>query len=342
MSVVPTLPGSSEAPTTATRRGLEDRAQVAHATASAVHRRGSRVVARSGGCGARGALRGLARGEQHRVPDGRERRRVGEVVGGELVGGRAGVQRRGDDVDALGDALAADELPAEQAARAALGDELDPQRLVAGVVARAREVRDRRADGVEAGGGRLALGEARAADVQVADLDDGGPEHAGERVVAAGDVRPRDAALLVRGRPERDVRGAVVQQVARLAAVAGGPDPVDRACASRSSTRIAAVRAEREARGGRERAVGPHADADDDDVGGDRLAARDDRRARARRRRSPRPPTPQRTSTSLRASSSATVSATSASTSGKSRASRSTTVVARPRSRNASAISSPM
>ena len=52
----------------------------------------------------------------HRVPHRAERRRVGQVGVDELLDGQPGVERDGDDVDALGRALLADDLAAEQPA----------------------------------------------------------------------------------------------------------------------------------------------------------------------------------------------------------------------------------
>ena len=79
-----------------------------------------------------------------------------------------------------------------------LDEHLDRDLLRARVVGRARRAFDRRGLVREAARLRLALGQAGAADLVVADLGDRGADHAGERGVAAGRVDPRDAALLVR------------------------------------------------------------------------------------------------------------------------------------------------
>ena len=74
----------------------------------------------------------LACGDQQRVVDAAERRRVGEIQQRELIDVQAGPDRGGEHVDALRRALDADDLPAEQGPAASVRDELDPDRTEPG------------------------------------------------------------------------------------------------------------------------------------------------------------------------------------------------------------------
>src|SRR3954454_6196838 len=65
----------------------------------------------------------LPRGDEDGGPDRGERRRVGEVEGGHVLDGHAGGDGGGDDVDALGGAVVADDLGAEHPPAVALGEE---------------------------------------------------------------------------------------------------------------------------------------------------------------------------------------------------------------------------
>src|SRR3954447_5334130 len=140
-------------------------------------------------------LQGLRRGprrDEERVVDARVGRGIGEVEELELVHGHSRPDARGEDVDALGRPLAADDLPAEQAT-VRRDDELDPDRTAARVVAGARAVLDQRRADLDAGLGRLALGDAGARHLVAADLRGGGADHArkgevGARGVGAGDA----------------------------------------------------------------------------------------------------------------------------------------------------------
>ena len=173
-------------------------------------------------------------------------------------------------------------------------DELDPDRPGAGEVARARRVLDLGRDDLDARVGRLALGDPGARDLVAAQPRHGGPDDAGEREVAAGRVRARDAALLVGVRAELDVHRPLEDAVPGLGAVARGVDAVVARAAlvvvdaharrsAPSSSPASSASADRRLDAGRHHDV----------VGVDRLAAGPHRARRARRRAGPpRPSSP--------------------------------------------------
>ena len=163
---------------------------------------------------------GLHRGGQHRVVDRRERRGVAEVERGQVVHAEPGVQRGGQHVDALGGALAARELPAEQPPLPGV-HQPDVQRRGARVVLGA-------GPGDLVGGhrvqpGRLRLGQPQPGPghLQVEHLDHRGADHAAERGGPAGGHGPGHPAGLVGGGTERDPGGAAQHQVRQRDRVAG-------------------------------------------------------------------------------------------------------------------------
>ncbi|ELU61284.1 hypothetical protein PCS70012_02298, partial [Streptococcus pneumoniae PCS70012] len=181
------------------------------------------------GAGAVGldGLPGLARGDEHRVPHRGERRGVGEVDVEQLFHRGLVPQRHGEHVDALGRAFFPDDLGAEQPSGAAFGDEFGADGFGPGVVAGPGGGVDHGGDGVEAGRLRFDLAEAGASDFDVADLGHGGAEHPGEGGVAAAEVDPGGAALLVRVGTQRQGHVAAGDAVELLHAVPAGPHPLD-------------------------------------------------------------------------------------------------------------------
>src|SRR3954447_22137725 len=135
-------------------------------------------------------LERLARGDEHRVPHRRERRRIGEVQRQDLVDGHPVPDADGERVDPLGGRLLAHDLRAEQPPAAALGDHLQPDRRrareVAGLGGRVDDGGDERVAGRPGLPGR----QPGAGHLGVADLGDRRPDDAGEGGVPAADVHP--------------------------------------------------------------------------------------------------------------------------------------------------------
>ena len=167
----------------------------------------------------------------------------------------------------------ADDLRAEQPARALLGDELDADGLGAGEVARPGRRVDRGADEAVPGRLGLGLGQPGARHLHVADLRDRGADHAGERGVAAAEVDPRHPALLVGVRAQRHDHALAGQAVDRLDAVARRPH-ARHLGAHAVVDGDAARRAERDTGVAGQRDVGPHAQPEHDEVGGQLPAGR--------------------------------------------------------------------
>src|SRR5581483_4131179 len=181
--------------------------------------------------GRRGVLKafgGFAGGDEHRVPDRRERRGVAEVEAGHLFARHLVPHGDGEGVDALTGVLAADDLGAEQPSGSTFDDELRSH------AARPREVvgPGRGLHGhrfrLEAGGGRLRFPEAGAGDLEFADLGHGGPDHSREGGVATADVDADHPALLVGVGPEGDGHRTLRDAVERFDAVPGRPHTRDR------------------------------------------------------------------------------------------------------------------
>src|SRR3954471_12148701 len=122
----------------------------------------------------------LAGGHQDRVPHGGERRGVGEIEVEQVLDGELGGDGGGQHVDALGRSLLADDLGADQLAAASLAEDLDGDGLGAREVAGPRRAFDVADDVTESHLLGLALGEAGAGDLGVAQLGDSGADHAGE------------------------------------------------------------------------------------------------------------------------------------------------------------------
>src|SRR5919202_332710 len=165
----------------------------------------SRAFAREPSAGGLDRLAGRPGGHQHGVVDARERRRIPQVEQLDLADREPRPHARGRHVDALGGALDAHDLAAEQPPAARLADELDPDRPGAREVAGARAVADRGGHHGEACVGGLALAQACAGHLVAADARHRRADDAGEGEVGAGGVGPGDAALLVRVRAELHV-----------------------------------------------------------------------------------------------------------------------------------------
>src|SRR5205085_10990960 len=120
----------------------------------------------------------FVRGADDRVNGRREGRGVGEVEALDLFRLESGVERRGVNVYAPGDALARGHLRAEQSARPVRDEpRLDLRR--AGVVARARKCLRLRLRSVEARAARLLKRESGARDLKTKDFDDLRADYAG-------------------------------------------------------------------------------------------------------------------------------------------------------------------
>src|ERR1019366_1123686 len=133
-------------------------------------------------------------------------------------------QRRGQDIDALGRALPADDLRAEQPPGPTLDNHLDFHRLRARVVVRPARCLRGHTDGVETRSLGLPLGEPGAGYLHPFETGDRRAKHATKRGVTAGDVGASNAALLVSMRAEGHHDGPAGHAMARLDAVTGGPD----------------------------------------------------------------------------------------------------------------------
>lgn len=90
------------------------------------------------------------RGDEDRVVDRRERRRVQQVEILDLRESHSRMQRGCEDVDSLGHRVAADHLRAEQAANGLLGIQHGRDRLVTRIVAAASVVMRDGTDGIDA------------------------------------------------------------------------------------------------------------------------------------------------------------------------------------------------
>ena len=219
---------------------------------------------------------------------GRERRGVGELEVGEAVGGDAAGHRGRDHVDALVDAVAADDLRAEDRAVVGIEDQLRRHArragVVGGVVERVRVDRAERPARVAQAS--FAPPDGRGDDVE--HLDDRGTERVDRVRRPSGDVVGHPPALPVGDVGQRDERGRVRDGVGLLDGVADGVD-VGVARLVRVVDRDAAARAEVEAGHLGEADVGPDPDRADHEVGGEDAPVGEGHGALARPRRpSPR------------------------------------------------------
>ena len=202
-----------------------------------------------------------------------ERRRVAQLRVLEVVDGHARAEGHRDHVDALVDAARADGLRPQDPAVRGVEDELEADRLRAGVV---RGVVERVQVDAPVGPARPLQGGLRGAGHGKRQLEHLADRGALRRRVAARppeDGVGRDAALAVRRPGERDEGPGVADEVSHLHGVAHGPD----GRVARAHLRVdanAAGRAQLQPRFPGEARLRPHADGHQHQAAGDAGAVR--------------------------------------------------------------------
>jgi hypothetical protein len=176
--------------------------------------------------------------------------------------------RRGGDVDALGDLRVPvpEQLQAQQPAGGPVAGDAHGDAVAAGIVGLVVVGLGLDGDGVEPGGGRLVVAQPGPSGGLVEDLHDLGAEAARELPAPAQGVLPGDAALLVRGRAEREV--SVAEQPVVCGDAVPGSEDVWQAGAHLPVHGHRALRAEAGAGGSGQPGVGADAHHDQDHVHG--------------------------------------------------------------------------